>query len=437
MLFVLICRMGNFGLILFEFTLKECGMSLNCLNRTIFEGDNLDVLRGLNSASVDLVYLDPPFNSGRNYEGTVGSEVAGTGFKDAWTFSDRDEAWLGLIADAESAVYSVCEIAGVAHGQGMKSYLVFMAVRLMELRRVLKDTGCIWLHCDPTASHYLKVVMDAIFGKENYKNEVIWKRTSSRTAGRKLATVHDVLLWYAVGEGHTYNKVYGAHNPEYAKKFYCYEDEHGLYRAGDLTAAGITRSGDSGQPWRGIDPSVIGRHWCAPGTFPEHVEKPADWDLMKTRSKLDYLDANGLICWPEKEGGVPRFKRYLSTSKGAILTDVVTDIPPLSAQSKECCGYPTQKPLALLERIVKASSNEGDVVLDPFCGCATTCVAAERLGRQWVGIDLSPLAGTLVRQRLEQASDEDALFKGGLPDVVARQDIPLRTDGGGDSNRPQ
>ena len=373
---------------------------LNCKNRTVFEGDCLDVLRGLTDGCIDLVYLDPPFNSGRNYEGTVGSVGAGTGFKDAWTFSDRDEAWLGIIAEQYPAVYSICEISEEAHSQGMKSYLAFMAVRLMELRRVLKDTGCIWLHCDPTASHYLKVVMDVVFGKENYKNEVIWKRTSSRTAGRKLATVHDVLLWYAVGRGHTYNKVYGAHNPEYAKKFYCYEDEHGWYRTGDLTAAGI-RNGDSGQPWRGIDPSTKGNHWRAPGAFPKHVEQPADWDLMKTRSKLDFLDANGLIYWPKKAGGVPRFKRYLSTSKGAILTDVVTDIPPLSAKAKEKTGYPTQKPLALLERIVKASSNEGDVVLDPFCGSGTTCIAAERLGRQWVGIDLSSEACKLVEARLE------------------------------------
>ena len=239
---------------------------------------------------------------------------------------------------------------------------------------------------------------------------------------------NDVLLWYAVGEGHTYNKVYGVHNPEYVRKFYRYEDEHGRYRTSDLTAAGITGTGDSGQPWRGIDPSTKGNHWRAPGAFPEHVDRPVEWDSMKTRSKLDYLDGNGLIYWPKKEGGVPAFKRYLSTSKGAILTDVMTDIPPLSAWSREKTGYPTQKPLALLERIVRASSNAGDVVLDPFCGCATTCVASEKLGRQWIGIDISSLASTLVKWRLESASDEGALFKGWLPDVIARKDIPRRTN---------
>ena len=402
----------------------------NWANRTIFEGDNLDVLRGMNSASVDFVYLDPPFNSNRTYSAPIGSEAAGASFKDAWTLSDTDEAWLGLIADAEPAVYSVCETAGVAHGKGMKSYLVMMAVRLLEMRRVLKPTGSIWLHCDPTANHYLKMVMDCIFGAACYLNEVIWKRTSSKSGGRKLGVVHDVLLWYAVGKGHTYNKVYGAHNPEYVKKFYRYEDEHGRYQMGDLTAAGV-RDGDSGQPWRGINPSVIGRHWGTPGTFPGHVEQPAEWDSMKTRAKLDFLDANGLIYWPKKEGGIPRFKRYLSTSKGAILTDVMTDISPLSARSREKTGYPTQKPLALLKQIIKASSNPGDMVLDPFCGCATTCVAAEILGRQWVGIDLSPLAGKLVVERLQKVADEDGLLKGGsLPSVHHRTDIPKRTDVG-------
>ena len=402
-------------------------MSLNCVNRTIFEGDNLDVLRGLNSASVDLIYLDPPFNSNRTYSAPIGSAVAGAGFKDAWTLDDIDDAWLGIIVEQYPAVYSICQTAGVAHSKGMKSYLAFMAIRLMELHRVLKSTGSVWLHCDPTGSHYLKMVMDCIFGAACYLNEVIWKRTSSKSGGRKLGVVHDVLLWYAVGRGHTYNKVYGAHDPEYVKKFYRYEDEYGRYRTDSLTAMGI-RNGDSGQSWRGIDPSTKGNHWRAPGAFPKHVEQPADWDLMKTRSKLDYLDGNGLIYWPKKEGGVPAFKRYLSTSKGVILTDVVTDVPPLSAWSREKTGYPTQKPLALLERIVTASSNEGDIVLDPFCGSGTTCVASERLDREWVGIDLSPLAGTLVRQRLEQASDENALFKGGLPDVVVCQDIPRRTD---------
>ena len=400
----------------------------NWANRTIFEGDNLDILRGMNAASVDLVYLDPPFNSNRNYAAPIGSAAAGAAFKDAWTLSDVDEAWHGEIAERDERLYKVIDAAGAVHGKSMKSYLIFMAVRILELHSVLKPTGSLWLHCDPTASHYLKLVMDSILGKDNFRNEVIWKRTSSKTASRKLPAVHDVLLWYAGGDEHTYHKGYGPHDPGYVEKFYRYEDEHGRYRTGDLTAAGVS-NGDSGQPWHGIDPSVIGRHWGAPGTFPEHVAKPGDWKNMDTRAKLDYLDANGLVHWPQKQGGVPAFKRYLSTSKGAILTDVLTDIPPLSARSKEKTGYPTQKPLALLERVIKASSNPGDVVLDPFCGCATTCVAAEMLGRQWVGIDLSPLAGKIVVERLQKVSDEDGLLKGGkLPKVIHRTDLPRRTD---------
>ena len=407
----------------------------NFPNRSIYIGDNLHVMRGMNDACVDLIYLDPPFNSNRNYSAPIGSESAGAAFKDAWTKSDLDDAWAGNIAEEYPAVYSVCKMAEQAHSDGMYSYLVMMARRLMEMHRILKPTGSIWLHCDPTASHYLKLVMDSILGKDNFRNEVIWKRTSSKSAGRKLGAVHDVLLWYAGGDEHIYNKVYGAHDPRYVEKFYRYEDAHGRYRTGDLTAAGVS-NGDSGQPWRGINPSVIGRHWGVPGTFPEHVAKPGDWENMDTRAKLDYLDANGLVHWPQKQGGVPAFKRYLSTSKGVILTDVMTDIPPLSARSKEKTGYPTQKPLALLERIIKASSNEGDVVLDPFCGCATTCEAAERLGRQWVGIDLSRKAYDLIRMRLERAVDKGALFKGRLPKLHHFENTtPSQTDHSGKMSR--
>ena len=235
--------------------------------------------------------------------------------------------------------------------------------------------------------------------RDNFRNEIVWKRTSSKSGSRKFAVVHDVLLFYAASNKNTFNLVYGDHDPEYIRKFYRYEDKHGRYRVGDLTASGI-RNGDSGQPWRGIDVTAKGNHWRGPGTFPAHVEKPANWDAMKTREKLDFLDAAGLIHWPKKEKGVPGFKRYLSTSPGAAMTGMVLDIPPLSAQAKERLGYPTQKPLALLERLIKASSNPDEVVFDPFCGCATACVAAEKLNRQWAGVDLSPLAAELVKSRL-------------------------------------
>ena len=398
-------------------------MPANFVDKTIWTGDNLDILRGLNSESVDLIYLDPPFNSNRDYAAPVGSRAAGAAFKDTWTLSDLDVAWMGLIADEHPAIYRTIEAAGLTHGKGMQSYLCMMAVRLLEMRRVLKDTGSLYLHCDPTAGAYLKVLMDAVFGVRNFRNEITWKRTSTAARGtRKLAAIHDVILFYAKTEINTFNAVSGEHDPEYVRKFYRYSDEHGKFRTGDLTAAG-TRNGDSGEPWRGIDVTANGRHWAGQGTFPAHVEKPQDWDSLKTREKLDYLDAAGLVHWPPK-GSMPSFKRYLSTSKGAPFVDMILDVSPLSANAKEKTGYPTQKPLKLLERIIAASSNPGDMVLDPFAGCATACVAAEKLGRRWVGIDLSPKAVELVNLRLRDFMGD--LFHDRL--VTARTDIPRRTD---------
>ena len=302
----------------------------------------------------------------------------------------------------------------------MKSYLIMMAVRLLELRRVLKPSGALLLHCDPTADAYLRILLDAIFGAANFRNEIVWKRTSSGARGSlKVAAIHDVVLFYAGSPTMVTNPVYTRHDPAYVAKFYRFEDEHGRYRADQLTAAG-TRNGDSGEPWRGIDPTERGRHWASPTALPSHVPKPEDWNRLTTRQKLDRLDALRLIIWP-KRGAMPAFKRYLSTSAGQPMTDMVLDVPPLSHAAKERVGYPTQKPLALLDRLIKTASNEGDVVLDPFCGCATACVSAESLGRQWIGIDLSPVAATLVESRLR---DQFGIFA----EVHHRTDIPRRTD---------
>ena len=392
----------------------------NWRNRTLWTGDNLDIMRGMNSESVDLIYLDPPFNSNRDYAAPIGSEAAGAAFKDTWTLSDVDNAWHGEIADREPPVYDVVGAARTAHGKGMKAYLVMMAVRLLEMRRVLKSTGSLYLHCDPTASHYLKMLLDAVLGPGSFRNEIVWRRTSAKRGTRKLAAIHDVILFYAVSNTSTFNAVYGAHAHGYVAKFYRFKDEHGKFQADNLTAAGI-RYGDSGEPWRDIDPTAKGRHWGSPSAFPAHVKRPKGWDSLASRQKLDYLDDAGLIYWPTKGTGMPRFKRYLSTSKGAAMTDMVLDVPPLAAKAKEKVGYPTQKPLKLLERIIATSSNEGDMVLDPFAGCATACVAAEGLHREWVGIDLSPLAAKLVKSRLRD-------YMGLYYDVHHRTDIPSRTD---------
>ena len=396
----------------------------NFTNRTIWTGDNLDILRGLNSNCVDLIYLDPPFNSNRTYAAPVGSVAAGAAFKDTWTLSDLDVAWMGLIADEQPAVYKVIETAGLTHGKGMQSYLCMMTVRLMEMKRVLKENGSIYLHCDPTASHYLKLLMDAVFGKGNFRNEVIWKRTSNHNDAGRFGRASDRLLFYGAAIRRD-----GARVPLSAANVnskYRHEDERGRYGDYDLTGPGLSE-GESGKPWRGYDPGSIGRCWSVPrsGDYAAWIEDtliPGYRAEQGVLARLDILDRAGLIIFTS--GGTPRLKRYLEASPGEVPPDVWTDIPPVNSQAKERIGYPTQKPLALLERIIKASSNPGDVVLDPFCGCATACVAAESLGRKWVGIDLSPKAVELVRFRL--ADSMGGLFHDRL--VTSRSDTPKRTD---------
>ena len=393
---------------------------MNVQNRTVFSHDNLPILRGIDSESIDLIYLDPPFNSNRNYAVPIGSEAAGAAFKDTWTLSDIDNAWHGEIADREPALYQAIHAAELTHGKGMKSYLIMMTVRLLEMKRVLKNTGSIYLHCDPTASHYLKMLMDAVFGRKHFRNEIVWQRTNAHNDSNRFGRVHDIILSYGNGQKGIWNPIYTEHNPEYIEKFYRYKDERGRYRVGDLSAAGVSQ-GASGQSWRGVDPTNVGRHWSVPQkqAWPEDVVPPENYENLSVQERLEVLDANELIYWPPK-GRVPGFKRYLSTSKGRRVHDVIIDINPLSGKSKERVGYPTQKPVALLERIIKASSNKDDIVLDPFCGCATTCVAAERLQRHWIGIDISPKAVDLVRVRLEK---EVGMFG----DVIHRSDIPKRS----------
>ncbi len=314
--------------------------NMNFVNRTLWTGDNLDILRGMNSDTIDLIYLDPPFNSNRNYQAPVGSKAAGAAFKDAWTLSDLDVAWTGLIAEERPAIAHLLDTTGRAHGRSMQSYLTMMAVRLLE---------------------------------------------------------------------------------------------KGQYRTGDLTGAG-TSEGESGIPWRGFDPGSIGRHWAVPktGKYTKYLDSillPGYLNVPGVHDRLDTLDKAGMIHY-SSTGGMPALKRYLPPDAGQIPGDIWTDIDVVNSRAKERVGYPTQKPLALLERIIAASSNEGDVVLDPFCGCATACVAAEKMGRQWVGIDLSEMAYTLVRERVAKevqvGSEEFPRLTGW--EITHRTDIPRRTD---------
>ena len=378
----------------------------NFVDKTIWTGDNLDILRGLNSESVDLIYLDPPFNSNRNYAAPVGSRAAGAAFKDTWTLSDLDTAWMGLIADEQPAMYKVIETAGLTHGKGMQSYLCMMAVRLLEMRRVLKESGSIYLHCDPTAGHYLKLLMDSIFGVKNFLSDISWKRTSAHSdtkqGRRQHGRIRDSLLFYSNGGDWTWNPIYTDYDPDYVEQFYKHIDpETGRrYALDNLTGPGGGAKGNPRYEVMGIT-----RFW------------------RYSEERMALLIKEGRVV-QTKPGAVPRYKRYLDEMPGVPLQDQWIDIKPIQSQSKEGTGYPTQKPLALLERIIAASSNPGDVVLDPFCGCATACVAAERLGRKWVGIDISEKAVELVNMRLRDFMGD--LFHSRL--VTARTDIPRRTD---------
>ena len=406
-------------------------MTTNFASGTVWTGDNLAVMRGMNSACVDLIYLDPPFNSNRHYEAPIGSKAAGAAFKDAWTLDDVDVCEHGELADRNPAAYSVIEAARQAHGKGMQSYLVMMAVRLIEMRRLLKSTGSIYLHCDDAAGHWLRVLMDAVFGKAMFRNEIVWKRIGNHNDAGRFGRTGDRLLFY--GANIRRDGVRIPLSDDNVRSKYRHRDERGRYSDDNLTGP-KTSDGEAGQPWRGWNPTDIGRCWSVPktGDYAVWIEAsliPGYRAEKGILARLDLLYEADLIIFTVN--GTPRLKRYLMASPGQIPPDVWTDIPPVNSQAKERTGYPTQKPLALLDRIIRASSREGDVVLDPFCGCATALVAADRLRRKWAGIDLSPLAISLVNDRIaEDRADKKrgTVIGGGLFRVTALTAPPARTD---------
>jgi DNA modification methylase len=381
----------------------------------LYYGDNLDVLRQhVKDESVDLVYLDPPFKSNQDYN-VLFKEKDGTdaasqfkAFEDTWEWNQASAAMYEEIVEAGGRVSTVMQAFRQFLGTNdMLAYLTMMAPRLVELHRVLNPTGSLYLHCDPTASHYLKLLLDAVFGPANFRNEVIWKRTSAHSAAIRWGDVHDTILFYTKGDKYTWNEVLIPHSDEYAAR-YKKEDAKGKRWADDnLTAPGV-RHGDSGAVWRGFDPTAKGVHWKANLKTVEGIVGAANAENLSTTEKLDLLDKHGYIHWPhQRDGGsgFPRFKRYLS--EGGRLQDVVSDIPPVNSQAAERLGYPTQKPEPLLERIIKANSNEDDTVLDPFCGCGTAIAVAQRLNRKWVGIDITHLAIGLIKSRLRDAFGDE------------------------------
>jgi site-specific DNA-methyltransferase (adenine-specific) len=387
----------------------------------LYYGDNLEVLRNeIADASIDLVYLDPPFNSNAGYNvlfksaSGAGADASIEAFDDTWTWGiSAQDALMDIARGTNRALQVMMEAMHSAIGENpLMAYLAMMAVRLVELHRVLTDTGSLYLHCDPTASHYLKLVLDAVFGPENFLNEISWKRTFSHGSAKRFGPIHDTIFYYAKSDLFTWHDVRMELDDSYiGKHFRAFDAERQeSFQAISLTGAG-TRNGDSGKPWRGIDPTDVGRHWA----IPKAVLTREGLGASNPQQALDALDGAGRIYWPEKEGGTPRLKWFVSDLEGAKAGDIWTDIPPISAQAKERLGYPTQKPRALLERIIAASSNPGDTVLDPFCGCGTAVDAAQKLGRQWIGIDVTHIAIGMIEDRMRSGYPGIAFETHGVP----------------------
>ena len=401
-------------------------------------GDCLTVMMGWPSQCVDLIYLDPPFNSNRQYNAIYKDETGRPlpdqidAFCDMWELDEaRERAIRHMpvlmretgIDDAVADLWRLWMRALRNTQPRLLAYLSYMTERLLIMQRILKSTGSIYLHCDPTASHYIKTLMDAIFGHQNFQNEIIWRRTSAHNSARRWGPIHDTLLFYSKTEHYQWNRVSQGYNESYLSSAYRYEDRHGRYRLTEITGPG-TRQGQSGQSWRGVDPTARGRHWAVP-TLPDWINSPDGYDGWPVQERLDFLDSEGLIDWPAR-GVMPRFKRHLNLADGVAIQDVIWDIPPVSGN--EDMGYDTQKPRALLERIISASSNPGDIVLDPFCGCATTLEAAHNLGRKWIGIDIAihaikRVARIRLQDRLGLAEGQDFVIEGVPHTLEGAQDL--------------
>ena len=393
----------------------------NFKNRTLYHGDNLDFLRGMNSETVHLIATDPPFNKSRDFHATPDSLARGAVFQDRWSWRDdiHDE-WLLQIQRDHPEVWGVITNAKSAYGDDMGAFLCFMAVRLLEMHRVLRDDGSLYLHCDPTASHYLKSLLDCIFGRQNFRSEIVWKRTTrgykgSQYAARTFNSNTDKILFYSKTGDATFDmsSVLEPYDPAYIAKAFRLTDDVGPY----YLDVAYNRPSASPRP-----------NLCYEyrGFFPPH---PSGWKVGRPR--MEELDSAGELVVQND-----RLYRKIRPRAGRIRNNLWDDID--EAKGKERLGYPTQKPLALYERIIKVSSNEGDVVLDPFCGCATTPVAAERLSRQWVGMDIWDKAHQTVLDRLlseglaidngEETDSNGRLITFG--DVHYETEPPKRTDSG-------
>ncbi|RLA08685.1 MAG: hypothetical protein DRQ51_01640 [Gammaproteobacteria bacterium] len=380
---------------------------MNKFINTLYTNDNLFILNGLNNESIDLIYLDPPFNSKRFYSAPIGSKSAGASFSDMWSWEDVNESYLEkMFSNYPFLVNFIQSIEGI-HGKAMMAYITYMTQRIIEMHRVLKPTGSFYLHVDPTASHYLKIVLDKIFGKSNFRNEIIWQRMTgakgSQFKAKKFGASTDTILFYTKSDEYHLNPTIKLkeNDPVMLKKFNKIDNKGKRYYD------------DSAHIWR--NPSMGDRPnlcYAWRGFNNPHL---SGWRLSKQRLEEEYQKGNIVI----KDDGKLERRKYFDDYDGKTLDNNWIDIP--RAMGGERTGYPTQKPIALLNRIIKASSREGDIIFDPFCGCATACVAAQQLNRKWIGIDIEKQAAEVLVNRL---SDDAGLFS----NFIHRVDIPKRDD---------
>jgi site-specific DNA-methyltransferase (adenine-specific) len=364
---------------------RNCGRGSG-VNRLYF-GDNLEVLARIDDATADLIYLDPPFNSKETYNvlyrSPVGGDAQVRAFDDTWSWEDGASKALELLAERDTNTFNVLRsLQRFLNTSDMMAYLAMMSVRLVELRRVLKPNGSLYLHCDPTACHYLKILLDAVFGGQGFVNHITWKRSHAHSDGKQgskhYGRISDTILFYARSNDRTWNVQYTPYSQEYVDRDYRRLDPDGRrYRLDNIQGPGGAAKGNPFYEVMGVK-----RHW------------------RYSEARMKGLIAEGLII-QTRPGAVPQLKRYLDEMPGVPAQEIWTDIPVINNRSKEMLGYATQKPLALLERIIKTSSNEGDVVLDPFCGCGTAIHAAEKLHREWIGIDIAYPAIQIIEDRLQ------------------------------------
>ncbi|MBA3386972.1 MAG: site-specific DNA-methyltransferase [Chthoniobacterales bacterium] len=361
----------------------------------LYYGDNLQVLREhIADESVDLIYLDPPFNSKRDYnllfKSPKGQASAAQieAFEDTWHWNEQAEREFDeLLHQPKTQVADMMRaLRGFLGENDMMAYLTMMANRLLELHRALKLTGSLYLHCDPTASHYLKIVLDGVFGKMSFESEIVWKRTSSHgNVDRAFGDNTDTIFFYAKGPDYVWNQLYTNYSEKHLSEKFASVDESGRrFTTSDLRNPGVR-------------PNLHYAFTASNGvTYEPH---PNGWAV--SREVMEQYDREGRLYFPKDPKGRMRLKRFLDETKGHKMQSLWDDIPPINSQAEERLGYPTQKPLALLERIIQASSNEGDVMLDPFCGCGTAVDAAHELKRKWIGIDITHLAISLIEKRLK------------------------------------